>query len=140
MSHRWFRRVLALCPVAIALLWVAGVAHFHGVAMSVIEWLVVAAATFALHAIGRRLSRPRPLPPLPPNTSPVTLAALAAAVVAVPAALLGGLLELFLEEQLPSDTSWSLRTVWHAACAYAVCYCGFLLRLTAAPSRPPPAA
>lgn len=139
MSNRWSRRLLGLCPALVALLWIAGVAHFRDIVLSAMEWLVIVAGAFSLQVVGRRLSRPAPMPKLPPDSNPVTLAALAAAVVAVPAGLLGGLLELFVESQHPSQTSLLLRTVWHAACAYAVCYCGFLLRLTA-PRTAPPAA
>jgi hypothetical protein len=139
MSNRWFRRVLGLCPVLVALLWIAGVAHFRGITLTATEWLVIVAGAFSLQAIGRRMARPRPLPKLPPDSNPVTLAALAAAVVAVPAGLLGGLLELFVQSQHPSQTPLLLRTIWHAACAYAVCYCGFLLRLTAPGAKPPKA-
>ncbi len=140
MSQRWFRRLLSSCPVLVALLWSAGVAHFRGIELAPVEWLVVAAGAFSLHTIGRRLMPPRPLPPLPPNTNPVTLAALAATIRAVPVGMVGGVLELFVEAQHPSTTSWLLRTTWHAACAFAIFYCSFLLRLTGVPKTKPPAA
>jgi hypothetical protein len=134
MSNRWFRRLLAACPALIAVLWVAGVAHFRNVELTPVEWLTVAAAAFALQTLARRLARPRPLPPLPAGSNPVTLAALAAAILAVPAALLAGLLELYVDSLRPSATSWALRTIWHTACVFALGYCTFLLRLGAAPA------
>lgn len=133
---RGFRRVLGLCPVLIAVLWLAGFARFRGIVLTTTDWLLVTAAVLALQTIGRRVARPRPLPPLPANTNPATMAALAAALATIPAALLGGGLEWIFDGDQPSDISWAMRTLWHAASAFAICYCGFLLQLTQAP-RPP---
>ena len=137
MSQRWFRRVLSLCPTAIAVLWVAGVGHFRGYALSANEWLVVVAAAFALHTLTSRLRRPRPLPPLPERANPALLAVLAATIVAALAAVVGGVMELLVDPYRPSETSWALRTTWHAACSFGASYCGFLLRLTAPRAAPP---
>ncbi|MBX3462480.1 MAG: hypothetical protein KF830_04875 [Planctomycetes bacterium] len=140
MGPTWFRRLLALLPLAIAVLWVAGVAHFRGRALTPFELLVVAAAAAALSTLGRRLRPPRPLPALPAGSNPVALATIAAALVGGLAALFGGVFELVLEPHRPSETSWALRTAWHAACAFAASYCGFLRRLgaAAAPAAPKP--
>ena len=136
MTDRRFRVLLGLCPPFVLVLWVAGVAHFRGVALTALEWVVLAAAAFTLQSLARRIARPRPVPPLPEGRSPAALAALAAAILAVPAAVLAGLIELFVESLQPSETSWGLRTLWHTACVFAVGYCTILLRLAAAP-RPP---
>jgi hypothetical protein len=137
-----FQRVLAVCPVFVALLWVAGIAHFRALEIEPVEWAVVAAAAFALHLLTRRASRPTPLPKLPPDTQPAQLAMLAATLVAVLAAALGGLVEALVEGSPPCPTPWTLRTLWHAACAFAASYCNFLLRVQRALQRqqqgPPP--
>jgi hypothetical protein len=129
MSQLWFRRLLSLCPIAISVLWVAGVTRFRGYSLETQEWLVVVAAAFSLHVLTRRLRRPKPLPPLPERTNPLTLAALAAALVAGLALVIGGTLELLVDSQEPSATSWALRSLWHGACAFGACYCAFLHRL-----------
>lgn len=129
--------MLGLCPVLVAVLWLAGFARFRGIELTAVEWLLVAAAVLALQAIGRRVARPRPLPPLPEHTNPAVMAALAAGLAMLPAGLLGGGLEWILDGDQPSDVPWALRTLWHAACAFAVCYCGFLLQLLA-PRHPGP--
>lgn len=130
MSNRWFRRFLALCPTAIAVLWVAGIAHFRAYALSRTEWAMIVAAAFGLGAIAQRMQRGRPVPKLPEHANPATMAALAAAIIGVLALPFGGVLEVFAETVVPSETSWALRTTWHAACAFAASYCMFLLRLT----------
>ena len=131
MSHRWFRRVLSLCPTAIAVLWVGGIAHFRGHPLSTQDWLVLVAAAVGLGIVARRLQRPRPLPQLPEHSNPITISALAAALIALFTGLLAGILELVADSVHPSERSWLLRTTWHAACAFAASYCQFLLRLTA---------
>ena len=142
MSDRRFRRLLAFCPALVLLLWIAGIAHFRAVELDALQWILVGAAVLALRGIGRRLQRPRPMPPLPPGRSPMALAALASAVLAVPAGLFGGVLEWLLDAQQPSTTPCGLRVLWHAACMFASSYCTLLLRLTAPPgddARPPTA-
>ncbi len=135
-SDRWFRRVLSLCPVLIAVLWVAGIAHFRQYALAPSEWAVMVAGAFALHVLMQRFRRPRPLPPLPKGTNPVTLAAFAASIIGVLAAMVGGVLEWLAQAWQPSETSWALRTTWHAACSFGASYCGFLLRLTGPVGKP----
>jgi hypothetical protein len=128
-----FRLVLGICPVAVALLWLAGVARFRGYDLEPIEWAAVVAFAFVFHVLLRRLRRPRPLPPLPPGASPNALALLAATILAFVAAIVAGVFEWVVEPQQPTDVPWSLRTTWHAACAFAASYCSFLLRLQQAP-------
>ncbi|MEO6597986.1 MAG: hypothetical protein ABIP94_24850 [Planctomycetota bacterium] len=137
-TQRWFRRALSLCPVLIAILWLAGISHFRNYTLSPTEWAVIVVSAFALHIISNRLMRPRPLPPLPEHTVPTTLAALAAAIVACLAVVVGGTLEWLVQPYRPSETSWALRTTWHAACAFGASYCAFLVRLLAHTRRLPP--
>lgn len=139
MAPLWFRRLLALCPAAIVLLWLVGLTHFRAITLQPIEWFVLVAATFALLAIGRRLARPRPLPPLPPQANPTVVALMAAAFVAVPAMLVALLVEWLADRQQPAATSLLLRGAWHGACVFAIGYCSFLGRLLAQRRSPPPA-
>lgn len=132
-KNRWFLRLLQLLPVAIAVLWLAGVAQFRGYEFSPFEWATLVAVAFALRTLTVRFQRPRPLPALPPGTNPVTLAALAAAIIGGLAALVGGALEAVVDTNQPTDTPWLLRTAWHAASAFAAGYCGFLQRLVTSP-------
>lgn len=129
MSQIWFRRLLILCPVLIALLWVAGIARFREFEISPVEWAALVAIAFALHLISRRARRPRPLAPLPEHANPSSLALFAAAIVGVVIGLLGALFEWFVEAYQPTSVPLALRALWHGACAFAAAYCGFLLRL-----------
>lgn len=135
MENRWSRRFLSLCPTAIAVLWVAGVAHFRHVTLAPLEWATMVAAAFAMSALLQGLQSSRPGPALPERTDPVALAAMAAAVIAVLATVIGTGLELVMEQDHPTDVSLALRTTWHAACAFGASYCTFLWRLSA--PRPP---
>jgi hypothetical protein len=135
-SERWFRRLLSVCPVMIAVLWVAGIAHFREYSLAAVEWVVIVAGAFALHVITARMRPPRPLPPLPAGTNPVTLAALAASIIALLAAIVGGVVEWLVQAWQPSATSWTLRTTWHASCSFGASYCGFLQRLSVAARKP----
>jgi len=137
MENRWIRRFLSLCPTAIAVLWVAGVAHFRGVALAPSEWATLVFAALAMSALLQGLQRKRPAP-LPERADPVALAAMAAFVVAVFATVVGTVLELLMQQDFPTDVSLALRTTWHAACAFGASYCTFLWRLTE--PRPPGAA
>ncbi len=132
ISQQWFRRILGICPVLIAVLWVAGIAHFRDYAFTPMEWAVLLASAFALHIISNRLRRPRPLPQLPEGANPIKMATLASLILAVLVAFAAGVLEWLAEPHLPTSTPWALRTLWHAACAFAASYCGLLLRLTLA--------
>lgn len=132
-------QLLRLCPTLIAILWVAGVAHFRGYALNTIEWLVVAASAFVLQSLTRRAAPARRQTQLPPGTSPRAVATLAAAMLGLLAALLGGVFEFVIEPMRPSETSWALRTTWHAACVFAASYCAVLLSLQQPrPPAPPP--
>lgn len=130
----WQLRALRLCPLAVALLWVAGIAHVRALHLSPAEWAVVVASGFVIQTLTRRFARPRPLPPLPEGAQPAVLAALAAAIVAVLAAAIGGVAESIVQRMQPSDAPWALRTGWHAACAFAASYCAFLERLLRSPT------
>lgn len=132
MNHplpRLLRSLLGLCPVLIALLWLAGIAHFRHYELTGKEWAVVVGSAFMLHLLSKRAMRPRPLPPLPAGSSPGLLAALAGAIIGLLVAVIGGVLEWAIAPERPSETSWFLRTTWHAACAFGASYCAFLTRL-----------
>ncbi|MFK7740034.1 MAG: hypothetical protein AB8H80_06885 [Planctomycetota bacterium] len=122
-------RLLGLCPLAIAVLWIAGVSRFRGYDMKPLEWAVLVAAAFAMHIIGRRAWRRRPLPQLPENARAMPLAGLVAMLIALLVGVLAGILELVANRYFPSEVPWGLRTLWHAACAFGASYCSFLQRL-----------
>ncbi len=129
--------LLGLCPLLVALLWLAGVARFRHYEMAPMEWAVVVAAGLALHLLKGRLLRPRPLPPLPAHATAGKLAALAALVIGGLAFVIGGVIEALAEPMRPTATPWLLRTSWHAACSFAASYCAFLQRLHSALAPPP---
>ncbi|MCB9877123.1 MAG: hypothetical protein H6835_05920 [Planctomycetes bacterium] len=133
-------RLLGLAPTLVALLWIAGVAHFRDMALSGVEWAVVCAAAFAVQTVTARLRPRRPLPPLPEGASPGMVAATAALFVAGLFGLLGGAAEALTPEPAGGNAAWGLRTLWHAACAFAAAYCAFLARLLRAGTPPPPTA
>lgn len=128
-------RLLGLCPPAIAVLWVAGIAHFRAFELSPVEWAVLAAAGFSIHVVVRRFARPRPLPKLPDGARPGPVAAFAAALLALLAAVVGGVAEAMLDDPAAREVPWALRTLWHAACAFGASYCSFLQRLWRAARR-----
>lgn len=132
------RRVLALCPALVFLLWVAGVAQFRGYELASLEWVLLLSASLGLHVVMARARASKPIPALPPGTTPRSIAGLAAAILAALAGVLGGVFEWAIEPVRPSETSWSLRTTWHAACIFAASYTTFLHRLQDAPRAPTP--
>ena len=134
--HPWFRRFLAISPVLVMILWVAGIARIHDFGLEPIEWAALVALAFALHVISRRLRRPRPLPQLPPGTNPAALAAVVATISGVIALIGGGALEWLLEEDMPSTVALPLRALWHGACGFAGAYCAVLPRVQDALERP----
>ena len=127
--QRWFQRVLAICPVLIAVLWIAGISRFRGYEMTGKEWAVVVAAAFALHALSRVAGQRRPLPQLPAGSNPVTVSLLAAAILAAIAAIVAAIFEAIVDGYQPSDVALAWRATWHAACAFGATYCTFLHRL-----------
>ena len=138
MQHnRWFRVFLGLCPVLVALLWIAGIARIRDFEPQPIEWGALVAVAFTLHILTRRARRRRPMPAIPEGSNPIALAGFAAAIVAVIVTLFGGLFEWFLEPMRPSQVALPLRALWHGACAFAGFYCSFLLRLQETARRPP---
>lgn len=141
MSRRWYRRILSLCPLVVALLWVGGFAGFRGYPLGVQDYLLLAAAGSALHILMQLLRPPRPMPPLPEGVSPPRIALLGAMLLAALAAVVGGTFEWLVEGYQPTTTPWPLRTLWHVACVFAGSYCVVLHRLSLPPARrPPPAA
>jgi hypothetical protein len=128
-STIWYRRILSICPVLIGLLWVAGISHFRGYSLSPREWAVLVAAAFALHLLTLRFQRRRPAPTLPDGANPVTVSLFAAAILAVIAAIVAGAFEAIVDQYRPSEVALPWRATWHAACAFAATYCGFLQRL-----------
>jgi hypothetical protein len=128
-TQLWFRRFLGVCPVLVALLWIAGIARFRDFEIAAMEWGALAALGFALHLITGRARHRRPLPPLPERANPASLALFAAGIVGLLIGVLGSVFEWFVEAYQPSTVPLPLRGLWHAACAFAAAYCGFLLRL-----------
>jgi hypothetical protein len=128
-AQRWFHRVLSICPVLIAVLWVAGVSRFRGYEPTGPEWAAVVAAAFALHAVSALAGRRRPLPKLPEGSNPVRISLLAAAILAVIAAVVASVFEAIVDPYWPSEVHLAWRATWHAACAFAATYCTFLHRL-----------
>lgn len=122
-------RLLGLVPLAIAIVWVAGVARFRSYELEPLQWLLLVAFAFALQVIGVRMRRQRPLPPMPSGARAVPLAALVATIVGAAAAVAGGALEWVAPRYFPTEVSWGLRTLWHVACAFGASYCLFLRRL-----------
>lgn len=137
-ANRWFRRLLSICPVLIAVFWVAGVGRFRGYTLTPYEWVVVLAAAFALHTLTSIAERRRPLPPLPEGGNPVTLSLLAALILGVIAAIVATVFEAVVDEYRPSQVALPWRATWHAACAAGATYCGFLYRLLGGPRKPDP--
>src|SRR5512137_2820478 len=127
----WSRRLLSICPVLVAILWIAGVSRFRGYELSGREWAAVVAAAFALHVITTSLGRRRPMPTLPEGQDPAAVSLLAAAILGVLAAIVAGVFEAVVDHYRPSDVALPWRAAWHAACSFAATYCGFLYRLTA---------
>ena len=125
----WADRLLGLCPLAILILWVAGIALFRGHELQPTEWMVLVVGGFGLHLMSRLTWHRRPLPAMPEGARAVPLAALIATILAVVAAVIGGALELIAENYFPSEVAWGLRTLWHAACAFGAFYTVFLQRL-----------
>ena len=124
-----FDRLLGLAAFAIAIIWVAGVARFRDYELEPIQWLSLAALTFARSVIGGRMRRRRPMPPMPQGARAIPLAALVATIVGAVAFVAGGLLEWVAPRYFPTEVSWGLRTLWHVACAFGASYCLFLRRL-----------
>lgn len=124
-----WRRVLGLCPTLVAVLWVAGVARFRGVALAPVEWAALVAMALALHLIVGRTRRPAPMPKLSADTNAPLLAAFAAAAFTAVAAAISALVEWFVDSIEPATTTFTLRVLWHAACCFGACYCTFLLRV-----------
>lgn len=122
-------RLLGLVPLGIAIIWVAGVAQFRDYELKPLHWLLLVAFAFAMQVIGKRIWTRRPLPPMPEGARAVPLAAMVATIIAVAAAIAGGMLEWFATRYFPSEVSWGLRTLWHIACAFGASYCLFLQRL-----------
>ena len=116
-------------PLAIAIIWVAGVALFRDYELKPLHWLLLVAFAFAMQVIGARMHAQRPLPPMPPGARAVPLAALVATIVGAAAAIAGGALEWIAPRYFPTEVSWGLRTLWHVACAFGASYCLFLRRL-----------
>jgi hypothetical protein len=121
--------LLGLCPLAICILWAAGVAIFRNHELSPMEWMLLVLAGFTLQLLARMTWYRRPLPPLPETARAVPLAALIATIITVMACVLFGILEGIADRYLPSDVSWGLRMLWHAGCAFGAIYCAFLQRL-----------
>lgn len=126
---RTLDRLLGLVPLGIAIIWVAGVAQFRDYELKPLHWLLLVAFAFAMQVIGKRIWARRPLPPMPEGARAVPLAAMVATIIAVAAAIAGGMLEWFATRYFPSEVSWGLRTLWHIACAFGASYCMFLQRL-----------
>ncbi|MGC6488567.1 MAG: hypothetical protein ACON4Z_13050 [Planctomycetota bacterium] len=122
-------RLLGLVPLAIAIVWVAGVARFRDYELQPLHWLLLVAFAFAMQVIGARMRAQRPLPPMPSGARAVPLAALVATIVGAAAAVAGGALEWVAPRYFPTEVSWGLRTLWHVACAFGASYCLFLRRL-----------
>ncbi|HEB54258.1 MAG TPA: hypothetical protein ENI87_13480 [bacterium] len=125
----WLDRMLGLCPIAIAVLWVAGVAEFRGESLDPVGWASLFAFGFALQLVMHRTYPKRPLPKLPEGARATRLSFLAAMIIGSLAGLIGGVVELFAQHWFPSETPWGLRTLWHAGCAFGAVYCLFLRRL-----------
>lgn len=128
-----FTRLLQLLPAPIAALWVLGIARFRGWQLDVMQSLGIVALAFALFLLLRRARPERPPAPLPPGTNPRIVATLAAAFIGIVGLLVGGLVEYVVEQGYAlQDVPWWLRTVWHAACAFAASWCRLLARYSPA--------
>jgi len=125
----WADHLLRLCPILIAMVWIAGVASFRDFAMQPLHWAIAAAAGFATLVVLRRLMLRQPTPKLPEGASVVKVSAWIALVFALITFVVGGIVEVAAQQRFPSDTPWGLRTLWHGACAYGGAYCVFLQRL-----------
>lgn len=132
----WLARLLSLCMVLIGLLWVAGISNFRGYSLNPREWAVLVAAALSLHMLTRMLQRRRPAPVLPEGANPVKVSLLAAAILASLAAIAGAVLESLADQYQPSEVALPWRATWHAACTFAVTYCGFLQRFALGPTAP----
>lgn len=130
-------QVLDALPTAVAVLWIAGVTQFRGLPMTGLDYAVLAAFAFALHALLRRMRPGRRAIVLPPTANVGTVALLAATITGVMALLVGAVLEAMVPPQEQGNTPYWLRTVWHAACAFGASYCRFLARVVQGDARPP---
>lgn len=131
-GRSWYLRVLAVCPAAVAVLWIAGIAKFRDLEIRPMEWVVLVAAGFTLQLLTKRASARRPLPQLPKDSNPVALTLFVSAILGTVVTIGGGLFEWFLERYEPSKVSLPLRALWHGACAFGAAYCSYLPRLLVA--------
>ncbi len=130
----WHQRLLRLLPMAIAVLWIAGIGQFRDLGFRPIDYGALLAAALALQIVlGRAQARRAPIV-LPEHSNPAVIALLAALLTGTIGLLLGGIAEWAAPNpggrELPP---WSLRTLWHGGCAFGASYCRFLSRLATTP-------
>lgn len=128
--RRLLYRVLRILPIAIAALWIAGIAQFRNLGFRPIDYGAVLAAAFALHIVLGRTQRRRAPIVLPEGSNPAVVAVLAGLITGLIGLVLGGIAEQLAPTPTNADLPpWWLRTLWHGACAFAASYCRFLCRL-----------
>lgn len=134
----WQARLLRALPLAIAVLWIAGIASFRDLGLRPTDYGVLLAAAFALQIVLGRADGKRPPLRLPERSNPAVIAVLAATITGMLAMLVGGIAEaLAPQPTAPNAPSWPLRAMWHGACAFGASYCRFLARLLPrVPARP----
>jgi hypothetical protein len=127
--YRTHRRVLWGAPVAIFVLWLAGIASYRAWSIPAGQHVVLLTLLLSAKLVCGWVLPARPRFVLPMGRNLLSLTLQVGIITAVVGLILGGIVEAGVPHSDPGyGTPWLLRTFWHGACAFGASYASFLGR------------